>query len=707
MKRKIFSVLAAFSALVLASCQAFGSNESDENNTEGKAAYITVDLNGNARTALPSVSGAEEFTSITLTGTSTTENAVAVPETSWSTDSTSSAYAKMHASKLTVTVGASYSFTLKAIKGGAEWQGTTSKTIEAGANSLSFTLALKSLSAEGMGAIRITLIVPDVVKAVAVKLENLEESGSEDPAELEPEGAELTFANGKATYTAENIPAGSYVLVFGLWADAEKRIALSEWREFIGVTEGNTSVSNPVIESADKLQTVYQITFNSNGGSAVPSQIVKPRRHADKPANPTKDGTDTYGYAFVNWYTSTDDGATLSAEPFNFDSEITGNITLYAKWDEGPIFRVTFNANAADAVISTSSQDIFTNTDTALASIEALGLTRTDYMFCGWNTAADGSGTPYTDRAVINRTSNITLYAQWGMPLTLEVTEDCSETQYCEVAIIYPWSTFKYRRNGGELTDYYTSSNGDYHYIHLYKGDKISLFAQASENYNRQSNERMRIRASEDCYIYGNIMSLVTLDPETGAWDKDSKELVGSYTFANLFSRSTGNNIKSHDTKKLLLPATTLTEGCYSNMFWGTKITVAPELPATTLAPSCYNGMFYECSNLTEAPELLATTLADSCYKNMFSDCSNLTEAPVLPATTLVDYCYYSMFYSCRNLTYIKCLATDLSANDCTTYWVSRVNSSGRFVKAKDADWSSKSESDGIPSGWTIEEAEQ
>lgn len=38
---------------------------------------------------------------------------------------------------------------------------------------------------------------------------------------------------------------------------------------------------------------------------------------------------------------------------------------------------------------------------------------RDGYYFTGWNTAADGSGTAYTDQSTITPTANMTLYAQW------------------------------------------------------------------------------------------------------------------------------------------------------------------------------------------------------------------------------------------------------------------------------------------------------
>ena len=153
------------------------------------------------------------------------------------------------------------------------------------------------------------------------------------------------------------------------------------------------------------------------------------------------------------------------------------------------------------------------------------------------------------------------------------------------------------------------------------------------------------------------------------------------------------------------LPATTLTNSCYGAMFYNcTSLTTVPALPATTLANDCYYLMFSDCTSLTTAPALPATTLANNCYSNMFVGCTALTTAPVLQATTLTDYCYGSMFKNCTNLTYIKCLATDISASNCTNNWVSGVASTGTFVKNPNmSSWST--DANGIPSSWTVEDA--
>lgn len=176
------------------------------------------------------------------------------------------------------------------------------------------------------------------------------------------------------------------------------------------------------------------------------------------------------------------------------------------------------------------------------------------------------------------------------------------------------------------------------------------------------------------------------------------------------------------------LPATTLADGCYRDMFQNCiSLTTAPALPATTLAPICYNSMFNGCKSLTQAPALPANSLVRDCYKYMFAGCTSLTEAPELPATTLAQDCYNSMFdsctslvnapelpaeilysgcysymfYGCTKLKYIKCLATDISATNCTKNWVDGVAATGTFVKSLNmSEWTTGIS--GIPEGWTV-----
>ena len=68
----------------------------------------------------------------------------------------------------------------------------------------------------------------------------------------------------------------------------------------------------------------YTVTFESNGGSVVAAQMVSAGGKAAAPDNPTKDN-----YTFAGWYL--DAGLTNA---YDFDTAVTSNITLYAKWEE-------------------------------------------------------------------------------------------------------------------------------------------------------------------------------------------------------------------------------------------------------------------------------------------------------------------------------------------------------------------------------------
>ena len=152
-------------------------------------------------------------------------------------------------------------------------------------------------------------------------------------------------------------------------------------------------------------------------------------------------------------------------------------------------------------------------------------------------------------------------------------------------------------------------------------------------------------RSSGSFKVFGNIMSLSYGDNFIGQTSLEGKNYSHSFLFAGC--------TRLIDASALCLPATTLAEGCYENMFYGcTSLTTAPELPATTLENNCYYAMFASCTSLTTVPSLLpATTLTEKCYYYMFNGCTSLTTAPELPAITLANNCYYYMFNGCTSLT--------------------------------------------------------
>ena len=154
--------------------------------------------------------------------------------------------------------------------------------------------------------------------------------------------------------------------------------------------------------------TELTVTFEANGSAEYPvkgtmtPQTVNAKTDTALNANSfTREG-----YNFLNWNTAADgtgdsyaDGATVN---------LTENTTLYAQWTQDPV--ITFDANGGKGTMGT--QTVKPNEATALT---ANTFTRADYDFTGWNTAKDGTGTAYGDKANIATNENVTLYAQWAL----------------------------------------------------------------------------------------------------------------------------------------------------------------------------------------------------------------------------------------------------------------------------------------------------
>ena len=184
-------------------------------------------------------------------------------------------------------------------------------------------------------------------------------------------------------------------------------------------------------------------------------------------------------------------------------------------------------------------------------------------------------------------------------------------------------------------------------------GDSV-CFRGNNDTFSKNYENYYNFQFSALTRASGNIMSLL---------DKQfRKKDVPEYCFSGLFYNCTSLTTAPE------LPATTLAESCYYNIFGGSGIVVAPELPATTLAGACYRSMFNGCTSFTTAPELPATTLANWCYVDMFKGCTSLTTAPELPATTIGESSYKGMFNGCTSLTTApKIYAKSGDSNSCNS----------------------------------------
>ncbi|MBQ9207948.1 MAG: InlB B-repeat-containing protein [Treponema sp.] len=100
----------------------------------------------------------------------------------------------------------------------------------------------------------------------------------------------------------------------------------------------------------------YTVTFDSNSGSDVSSQSLRYEAKATEPADPTKTATASTEYTFAGWYT---DSGLESA--FDFETAITADITLYAKWTINTI-KIAGSISYETAIVDKQNGDSnFTN----------------------------------------------------------------------------------------------------------------------------------------------------------------------------------------------------------------------------------------------------------------------------------------------------------------------------------------------------------
>ncbi|MCL2382235.1 MAG: InlB B-repeat-containing protein [Treponema sp.] len=140
----------------------------------------------------------------------------------------------------------------------------------------------------------------------------------------------------------------------------------------------------------------HTVTFNTGGGTPVPSQQVLHGQTATRPADPTREG-----YYFHGWYA--DEGFNT---PFSFDTPITAPRTLFAQWGSDPpaFFTVTFNAN--DGTPAPGQQTVQSGHFATEPEI-----TRTGWSFAGWSTSPTHL-VPF-DFETMPITSDMTLHAMW------------------------------------------------------------------------------------------------------------------------------------------------------------------------------------------------------------------------------------------------------------------------------------------------------
>ena len=129
------------------------------------------------------------------------------------------------------------------------------------------------------------------------------------------------------------------------------------------IAAGGRFTQSPGAQITGKVIGAYTVTFQSEGGSEVASQI-RANTPAAQPDNPTKEG-----HTFIGWYSGESE--------WDFETPVTADLTLTAKWQINR-YTITFDT-AGGSEVPSITQDYGT------AITPPAAPTRTGYTFAGWD----------------------------------------------------------------------------------------------------------------------------------------------------------------------------------------------------------------------------------------------------------------------------------------------------------------------------------
>ncbi len=303
------------------------------------------------------------------------------------------------------------------------------------------------------------------------------------------------------------------------------------------------------------------VTFDTNDGTAIDPVAIGYDTKLTAPVAPEKEH-----YSFLGWYT---DEALTTA--FSFDTPVTSDITLYAKWKLNE-FTVSFDANGGDT--SVASKEVIYG--------EAYGdmpaPTRTGYTFNGWYTAATG-GTKIEKTTTVTAAANHTLYAQWtvnaysvswntGTGYSITVNRTSSPLQgastgnlssgatiyYGDVlSVTYAASTGYSLGNKGKTSitvtgnvtssDIYTSATVNEYYVNWNTGTGYSITVKRTSSPNAGAS--IGTLAQKADVFYGDVLS-VTYTASTGytitKHGETSITVTGNITSTKIYATASPNN---------------------------------------------------------------------------------------------------------------------------------------------------------------------
>ncbi len=250
---------------------------------------------------------------------------------------------------------------------------------------------------------------------------------------------------------------------------------------------------------------VYNVKYNGNGSTGGNAPVDPNNYQQGQTATVLGNTVDLVkaGYSFSGWNTAADGSGTTYTQGQTFTIGAS-NVTLYAIWTANPAYTLTYNGNGNTGgsvpVNSTSYQE----GQTVTVSGNTGGIFKNGYVFVGWNTHSDGSGTTYTQGQTFTMgLENVTLYAAWATSLS----------EYVYVANYGDGTVSQYTIvSGGQLAPMTPATAGS-----VSKSHPWSIAVDPSHNYVYLANENYNTVSQYTIVSGGAIapMSSATVDAGT------------------------------------------------------------------------------------------------------------------------------------------------------------------------------------------------
>lgn len=252
-----------------------------------------------------------------------------------------------------------------------------------------------------------------------VSLENIS-NNTTVYAHWNPDSYTITYdlKNGSATNPSNYTVNTS---TFTLNNPTKTGYTFSGW-EGTGLSNRTTTVTIPKGSVGDRdyeafyNANTYKVKYNKNNSNATGTMTDSTHKYDEKQAL-TPNGYSLTGYKFDKWNTNSAGTGTSyknNQTVINLTTSNNGTVNLYAQW-KGNKYTVKYDKNNLNATGTMSNSTYIYGEEKALTSN---GYSLAGYKFDKWNTKKDGTGTSYSNKAVVSNlttTDNgiVTLYAQW------------------------------------------------------------------------------------------------------------------------------------------------------------------------------------------------------------------------------------------------------------------------------------------------------